>query len=113
VKRFGIILLLLAACAQPQKQAAQPSFRALGETLSVDQTRSDEAVGVEVRRQIDLVGPAASAGIIVQVSDGVVTLSGTAPSVADSWRAQGAAQTVKGVKNVINEIVSPNLNPAY
>ena len=79
----------------------------MGESVSVDQSRSDEAIGFEVRRQLDLVGASAAAGIVVEVNDGVVTLRGAAASVAASWRAQGAAQAVNGVRQVVNLIVTP------
>jgi osmotically-inducible protein OsmY len=113
VKRFWILLLVLAGCAQPPKDSAKPAFRAMGESVSVDQARSDEAIGVEVRRRIDLVGPSVATGIVIHVSDGIVTLTGSAPSVGASWRAQGAAQAVKGVRQVVNNIVTPNQSTFY
>ena len=111
MKRIGLLTLLslLVGCAIQGKKAteAKPAFRAMGESVSVDQTRSDEAIGFEVRRQLDLVGASAASGIVVEVNDGVVTLRGAATSVAASWRAQGAAQAVNGVRQVVNLIVTP------
>jgi len=111
VNRIGILtlLILIVGCALPHKKdtGAKPSFRAMGESVSVEQTRSDESIGFEVRRQLGLVGAGAAAGIVVEVNDGVVTLRGATASVADSWRAQGAAQAVKGVRQVVNLIVVP------
>lgn len=112
MNRIGIycLFLLLVACAISKKQPteeAKPAFRAMGESVTVEDSLGDEAIGFEVRRQINLVGPSVAVGIVVEVSDGVVTLRGVAPSPAASWRAQGAAQAVKGVRQVVNQIVTP------
>jgi osmotically-inducible protein OsmY len=111
VKHLGLLtlLVLLAGCALPQRKVAdaKPAFRAMGESISAEQPRSDEAIGFEVRRQLDLIGAGATAGIIVEVNDGVVTLRGAATTVAASWRAQGVAQAVKGVRQVVNLIIVP------
>ena len=126
MNRIGIftLILLLTACAiqnkrVPETNEAKPAFRAMGESVttepsrSVEASRSDEAIGYEVRRQINLVGAGVAVGITVEVNDGVVTLRGSAPSPAASWRAQGAAQAVRGVRQVVNQIVTPNFGPAY
>ena len=107
MKYFSILLLLLAACAQPAKEeTAKPAFRALGRSAAVEPSRNDEAIGFEVRRRLDLVGPADTAGITIEVSDGVVTLRGVAPTVAAAWRAEAAAHAVKDVKAVVNQVVA-------
>jgi osmotically-inducible protein OsmY len=116
-----LFILLLGGCAIEGRKTpeAKPAFRAMGESVTVEQpqnaevSRSDEAIGYEVRRQINLVGASVAVGITVEVSDGVVTLRGSAPSPAASWRAQGAAQAVKGVRQVVNQIVTPNFGPTY
>jgi osmotically-inducible protein OsmY len=117
MNRIGILslLCLLVACAEPQKKdpVAKPAFRAMGESVSVEQNASDEAIGREVRRQLDLVGAGVAVGIVVEVEEGIVTLRGSAPTVAASWRAQGAAQAVKGVKQVVNHIATPNPNSLF
>jgi osmotically-inducible protein OsmY len=111
VKRIWILPLLLVACAQQAKdQTAKPAFRAMGESVAVEESRSDEAIGFEVRRQLDLVGAGAAVGIVVEVDNGVVTLRGLTQTQAASWRAQGAAQAVAGVKQVVNHITTPNTN---
>jgi osmotically-inducible protein OsmY len=67
---------------------------------------------LEIRRQLNAT-PTTSAAIIVEVDDGTVTLRGTAPNLAASWRAEAAAHAVKGVKVVMNQIVviSPSVPP--
>ena len=100
-------LLILTACSQPKTKdpADLPAFRALGEKVVVDETRSDESIGFDVRQHIDLAGPSELAGVIIQVEDGIVTLTGSAPNLQASWRAEGAARAVLGVKKVINRIL--------
>lgn len=105
MNRFFLLIaaVLLTGCAEPKMEP--PSMRALGQSIKVPETRGDEAIGSDVRRQLDLVGAAETSGVIVEVSDGVVTLRGVAPSVAAAWRAQAAAHSVKGVQQVINRIL--------
>ena len=99
------------ASATADKQAQDeptPAMRALGQpvpsaTLSTDEP-SNESIGSEIRRLLDT-DPVASAGIIVEVDDGKVTLRGKAPTLAASWRAEGIAHSVKGVKSVTNQII--------
>jgi osmotically-inducible protein OsmY len=108
VKYFSLFLLLLAACAQPAKdETAKPAFRALGQTLAVEPTRNDEAIGFEVRRRLDLVGAADTSGITIEVRDGVVTLTGLARTSVAAWRAEAAAHAVKDVKRVVNLVTAP------
>ena len=74
---------------------AQPDIRIIG--LSMYE---------EADRRLDLVGPADTAGITIEVSVGVVTLRGVAPTVAAAWRAEAAAHAVKDVKAVVNQVVA-------
>ena len=112
MKRIWILslLLLLAACAETEKKSAdgQPAFRALGLAATVETSRSDETIGFEVRRRFELIGAGDTAGIVVQVTDGVVTLSGVAPTLAAAWRAEGVARAVKDVQGVVNLITARN-----
>jgi hyperosmotically inducible protein len=99
------------ASATADKQALDeptPAMRALGQpvpsaTSSADEP-SNESIGSEIRRLLDT-DPTAAAGIIVEVDDGKVTLRGKAPTLAASWRAEGVAHSVKGVKSVTNQII--------
>jgi len=121
MNRIGslLIILLLGGCAIEGRKTpeAKPAFRAMGESVAVEpsrtpeESRADEDIGLEVRRQINLVGASVAVGITVEVNDGVVTLRGSAPLPADSWRAQGAAQAVRGVHRVVNQIVTPDFGP--
>jgi osmotically-inducible protein OsmY len=109
-----ILLLALAGCTTtPAEKDAQPKLRALGQTIATDTERSDEAIGLDVRRQLDLINVANTAGVIVEVSDAIVTLRGNAPNMQAAWQATAAAQTVKGVKAVRNQILAPSLRPGY
>ncbi len=112
VKRVWILSLLplLAACAEPEKKSAagQPAFRALGVAATVETSRNDEAIGFEIRRRFELIGTGDTAGIVIQVTDGVVTLSGIAPTLAAAWRAEGVARAVKDVHGVVNLITARN-----
>lgn len=73
---------------------------------------TNESIGSEIRRQLNGT-PTMTAGIIVEVDDGRVTLRGTAPNLAASWRAEGLAHATKGVKSVVNQIVviTPSVPP--
>jgi len=117
VKRLTILasLLLLVACAQPKSKdsTGQPALRALGEKVTVDETRSDESIGFDIRKRIDMAGPSELLGVIIQVEDGLVTLRGSAPNRQAAWRAEAAARAVAGVKNVINEIQFTTPGPKF
>lgn len=117
MKRELTILLLLigAGCAQQSVNketgdTPKPALRALGESVTSEEVRSDEAIGVDVRDRLNLASAADTSGVIVEISDGVVTLSGTAQTLAASWRAEAAAQAVKGVKKVFNKIIVTSAN---
>ncbi|MCG3147056.1 MAG: hypothetical protein PCFJNLEI_00492 [Verrucomicrobiae bacterium] len=98
--------LLLVGCAQPNSKDTPPSpaFRVLGENVTIEPARSDESIGWEVRARLDRTGATELAGVIVQIEDGIVTLRGSAPNRQATWRAEGAARAVPGVKKVINAI---------
>ena len=112
---LGVIVLLVAAgCTTPQPKS-EPGLRALGKPVTAEKSPSDETLGVEIRRRLDLVGRAETAGVIVEVDGGVVTLRGTTSSPMAAMRAVAATQGVAGVKSVRNEILSggPASSPMY
>ncbi|HUI07218.1 MAG TPA: BON domain-containing protein [Verrucomicrobiae bacterium] len=76
----------------------------MGEGIEAADAVSDEEVGFEIRRRLND-DPSETAGIIVEVDEGKVTLRGTAPNLAAAWRAEAAARAVKGVKQVFNRIL--------
>jgi hypothetical protein len=82
---------------QPQPSPASPD-------ASSGTVTSDESIGSEIRRRLNA-DPATAVGIVAVVEDGNVTLRGEAPSLAVSWRAEGTAHGVKGVKSVVNQII--------
>lgn len=109
MKRELIIIVLIAGagCAQPsaEQDAAQPALRALGQSIAPEEeSRSDEAIGSEIRERLNSTGPGELSGVLIEIEDGVVTLRGDAPSVAAAWRAEARARSVKGVKQVVNRI---------
>ena len=130
---FASLLAIAAFCCGctslngEKKSAAepQPAMRALGQPVAPpsqpavtpptkpdDEVVSNEDIGLEIRRRLGA-DPTSTAGIIVEVDDGKVTLHGTAPNLAAAWRAQATALAVKGVKSVVNQIIvnTPNVPP--
>ena len=99
--------LLLSGCANTATDQARPkpAMRALGDEVVVSSQASDETIGVEIRRRLGLADAAATAAVIVEVTEGQVLLRGAAPSLAAAWRAEAAARSVPGVKAVRNQIV--------
>ena len=101
------------ASAPAHKQAEaepQPAMRALGQPATPTGESGDaptvDTIGSEIRRQLNT-DPVPTAGIIVEVDGETVTLRGTAPNLATSWRAEAIAHAVKGVKTVVNQIIVP------
>lgn len=77
----------------------------MGEPVAVETVYSDETIGLEARRRVDMNGAAEMAGVRIHVEAGVVTLRGSVPNRTAAWRAEGAARSVPGVKNVVNELL--------
>lgn len=77
----------------------------MGAPVAVETVYSDETIGLEARRRVDMTGASEMAGVRIQVEAGVVTLRGSVPNRAAAWRAEGAARSVPGVKNVVNELL--------
>src|SRR5690242_9130384 len=86
----------------------RPAMRAVEQPVSAPaesgEAPTNESIGLRIRRQLNAT-PTTTAGIIVEVDDGKVTLRGTAPTLATSWRAEAIAHAVRGVKVVVNQIV--------
>jgi len=76
----------------------------MSQGVTVDETHADEAIGFEIRRRLAAEIPGESAGVVIEVSDGIVTLRGVAPTQAAAWRAEATARAVRGVKQVHNRI---------
>ncbi len=109
-KLFILLLLVSAGCApqtprQPGTSSTAPPLRAMGQEITIEDAHSDEAIGLQIRNQFQAMAAAETAAVTVEVNDGVVTLHGSAPTQAAAWRAQAVATAVKGVKNVINQLV--------
>ena len=93
--------------AEPEPE---PAMRALGQPVSApapaDEEVNTESIGSQIRRQLSA-DPGSTAGIIVEVDGETVTLRGTTPNLAASWRAEAIAHATKGVKTVVNQILVP------
>lgn len=109
----GVIITSAAFCGgcatKPDRpNEPQPAMRAMGQPVPLPtdsgEVPTNESIGSEIRRQLNAT-PTTTAGIIVEVDDGKVTLRGTAPNLAASWRAEATAHATKGVKVVMNQIV--------
>jgi len=109
----GVVVTVVAFCGGCATNAdkpnePQPAMRAMGEPVpsptDSGEVPTNESIGSEIRRQLDAT-PTTTAGIIVEVDDGTVTLRGAAPNLATSWRAEATAHATKGVKVVVNQIV--------
>ena len=81
-------------------------MRAMGQAAAPEAGGSDEAIGTEIRRRLEIVDPGMTASVIVEVNNGIVTLRGSTATVQNAWRAEGAARAVPGVKDVRNEILA-------
>jgi osmotically-inducible protein OsmY len=104
-------LLALAGCqAGPAAPATagtnKPAMRALGETVAPAERPSDETIGAEVRRRLEITDAASATGVIVEVENGVVTLRGTVATVTAAMRAEAAARAVPGVSGVSNRLLT-------
>jgi len=98
-------LALAAGCANQQEAAQKPQMRALGQAMTTDaQQISDEAIGLEIRRRLELADAGDAATLLVTVDGGRVTLHGRASSLTAAWRAEGVARAVAGVREVTNQI---------
>jgi len=112
---WTIVVLAVVACvgcasSKPNQEAAaepNPALRAAGQPVTPVGPASNEEIGFEIRRRLNE-NPSATAGIIVEVDEGNVTLRGTAPNLAAAWRAEATARAVKGVKQVTNQIIVPS-----
>ncbi len=102
----GMTLLLLAGgCAAPNQRTGAPALRALGQSVKAEESPSDETIGAEIRRRLQSVDPAGTAGVVIEIQDGVVTLRGAVPDIATAWRAEAQARAVPGTKQVINHLL--------
>jgi osmotically-inducible protein OsmY len=99
-----LVVAILAGCAL-NESTDKPAMRALGQAAQPEPGGSDEAMGMEIRRRLEIADPALTASVIVEVSQGIVTLRGAVPSVTAAWRAEGVAAAVPGVQEVRNEIL--------
>ena len=105
-----IVSLALAGCVQ-QPPAPAPHLRAMGQSVAIEEEHTDEAIGLEIRKRLQTEAPAETAGVIVNVNDGVVTLEGSVSTLEAGWRAQAAANAVKGVKRVVSKLIVTAIQP--
>lgn len=84
--RLGLVMVLL-----------------VGLTSAIAQQGSDSAIRAELQRRIPA-APGAGARISVAVQNGIVTLSGTVPSLAQKFAMINIARRTVGVKDVVDMI---------
>ncbi len=137
--RIGVAAALLvwagAGCAHPQRTSrtwtdvpAAPATSPAPPSRSVtnlattevirgvpaaEEPRSDEEIGLEIRRRLSAGVPNDSAGVIVELNDGIVTLRGFAPSQQALWRVEGIARAVRGVKQVYDNVIVRTPPPVH
>lgn len=99
-----LLATVLLGCAAP-RNAEKPAMRALGQQATARDQISDEAIGNEARRRLALANRSASGSIIIEVSEGIVTLRGHVPDVQSAWQAEGVVRAVPGVRAVQNEML--------
>ena len=110
----ALAVLGLAACgeeapkpvaSQPPAQAAQSAPPPLEpKTAEAPRPDPDKELAGRVKRALEGEPKVQAAAIDVTAADGVVTLWGTAATVAESKRAAGVASGVEGVKSVANKL---------
>jgi osmotically-inducible protein OsmY len=105
MKTCWVILLaaMLAGCATNKSETPLP-MRAMGQDVEPGEVPSPEAIGLEVRRLLGRDVPEAT-GIVVNVDNTTVILTGSVMTVPTAFRAEAAARSVKGVTDVVNQIV--------
>ncbi len=75
--------------------------------------RDDATLTAKVQSNVNQSVKSPTANVEVQVSDGVVTLSGTVPTAPEKERAKQAAKQIDGVKEVRDDLkVSGEIPPA-
>jgi hypothetical protein len=88
----------------PPPASAAPAAPPTPSNAETSEEPTDETIGFQIRRLLNA-DPTTSAGFIIEVDGGNVTLRGTAVARAAAWRAEAAARSVKGVKSVVNQII--------
>lgn len=66
--------------------------------------KTDEQLRHDVERELEWEPSVDERRIGVSVADGIVTLHGTARSLAEKWRAERATERVTGVKGIADDI---------
>lgn len=102
---LGCVVLLLAACG-PKKGVESPSGKRTVqyEKKLKEQGVTDSSIRAAVEREIIFDQALKLNRIDVQVSDAIVTLDGKVTNVLAKRRAADIAETVRGVRAVVNKI---------
>jgi len=96
---MAVAVVGLAGCATEAP-------REVDATPAVAPSTGDEWIGGQVRQRLNSEGPDV-AGVLIAVSDGMVTLRGSVANAMAAMRAEAAARSVAGVKSVRNELIVP------
>ena len=77
-------------------------------------TRTDMQIEQDVRDELDMETSVRAEAIDVQVSDGVVTLSGIVDGEGERWLIETAAKRIAGVREILTRmtVFAPDITPA-
>jgi hyperosmotically inducible periplasmic protein len=106
--RFPLLMPVLAAAALAASLSVARADPPPEHSASVGAAISDTATTARVKERLAQDERLANAKISVTTNDGVVILTGTAPSADASDAAEQVAEGVKGVKSVDNQIAAPS-----
>lgn len=101
----GTVATFLDKYAAEQLAKRTAGVRMVANMIQVDSAgRRDEEIARDVRRRLEQSSFIRSKAVTVQVANGVVTLTGSLPSWAQSRQAQRVASEVRGVRLVRNKL---------
>jgi hypothetical protein len=97
---------LLVGCAEFRRgSVTMEPHPALGDERGMQLiTVTDDDILRQMHRRMEILGAERYAGAVIEVSNGVVTLSGTVPDAAAKSRLEWEAKHVDGVRKVINNL---------
>src|SRR5713101_4184702 len=109
MRSIGIAIVLIVLIVGGVLIYKRDAARSLGDTLrSVKDTSQDAATTSKVKTALLLSKHVSAFDIKATTSRGEVTLTGSVPSRAEKLLAEKVAQSVEGVKKVVNNLSAPD-----